>query len=1743
MMSFSRIRSAENAASYYTDEDNDYVLGSMSEHWRGEGAKRLGLKGVIDRLTLSEALNGRLPGGADLSRWQRGVNTHRPGYDLTFSAPKSVSVMAMLGGDKRLVEAHNLAVDLALNQVESLASTRSMREGHSETVLTGNLIIACFNHDTSRDQDPHLHTHSVVINATRNGEKWQALSSDTVGKTGFSENVLANQIALGKIYRQALRTAVEKMGYEVEIVGRHDMWELRDVPVKVFSGRSKAIDEAVGADASPQSRDVAALDTRKAKKTLYPAQKMLEWMTTLKTTGFDMATYRERADQRLREGMTPRHPPSQADVNQAIRQAISLLSEAKTQFSYSDVLAKTVSQLPAQGGVIEQARAGIEGAIADQQLIPLDKEKGVFTSYIHVLDELSIKTLSAELLCHGRVAIHPHREGTRAAPFSDVVSKLVQDQPAIAILSGTGGAGLQRDRVAELIRLARAQGRDVQILTGDAASRKFIQNDPHLVNETVLTKARLPDGTAFVPHSTLIVDQGEKLSLKETVTLLEGALRNNVQLLVMDAQQRGGTGNALAIMRDSGSKSYRYEGGKQVDVTVISETDKDQRYSRLAHDYASHLKEGGHAVIQASGPREQKTLIDVVRQALKAKEILSPKDAFISTIVPVWVPSKGRRVRDHYQEGMVLEHWGRQSKSPVRFVIDRIAHKTHALTLRNEAGETKQVPLSALDSQWSLYRPQRLPVAVGEKLHVLGKMPQYQLQSGDVLRVVKVEGGQLGVLRNNQSTPQSLHVAGSPFGAIKVDQAWVEGLGRSVSDTATVFAAVANRDLDRRTLNQISRSGVQVCLYCAQQEQRTTEKLARHFVCRTVIQHLTEVSGREKIEEAMMCQKARLNTPAQQALHLAIPVLEGQKLAFSRISLLATAQQFGESALTLPVLEKEVKQQIHDGVLISVSASPAYGDDLLISRSAFDAEKRIIRHIAEGKGAVQSLIAHVPDQVLTGLTAGQQKATRLILETHDRFVAVQGYAGVGKTTQFTAVMKAINALPEEIRPRVVGLGPTHRAVGEMRSAGIDAQTLSSFLFDADLQHKHGDTLNYRSTVFVVDESSMIGNADMVKTYALITAGGGRAVFSGDSSQLQPISSGQPFKLQQARSAADVAIMKEIVRQTPALRPAVYSMIARDMAGALHTVEHVKPEQVPRQKNAWVPQSSVIEFTRKREEEIQRAAAEGKYLQEAQPASLYACIVNDYMGRTFEARRQTLIVTHLNEDRRAINAQIHSAREKAGELSGKTRRLPILVAANVRDGELRRISTWEEHRDARVLMDKGYHQITDIDAKCGLITLRDSEGTTRLLSPREATSEGLTLYLSDHIDVGAGDKIRFSKSDNERGYIANSVWTVVEVSREGIRLTNGEQTRTVKPESDEAQRHIDLAYAVTAHGAQGASESFAIALEGTDGGRERMVSFESVYVALSRSKQHVQVYTDNRNAWIAAMDNVTERSTAHDVLVPRSEHAVKNAKRLLKHALPLQDVAMGRALLQHSGLQKGHSLARWLTLGQDSQPHISFPVYDSNGKSAGIWLNPLKQGLDLDVLTSQGQVLGIPEAQFVTLQASRTGEVRLAQNMHEGTALAARHPESGIVVRLFGEGRPWNPGRMTGGKLWVDGVTDIALSKENACISNEVTQARSADEIQRQALERRAEQTGRAMRETDKSSSIATLPDEKIKTLISDVISRMDKKCLSGKLPVFDLSERQKQADAVNHIVSENRHRERFQQIENGGVSDKTLDEN
>lgn len=1743
MMSIGSVKSAGSAGNYYTDKDNYYVIGSMEERWQGKGAEALGLDGkAVDKAVFTELLKGKLPDGSDLTRMQDGVNKHRPGYDLTFSAPKSVSVMAMLGGDKRLIDAHNQAVTVAVKQLETLAATRVMTDGKSETVLTGNLIVAKFNHDTNRNQEPQLHTHAVVINATQNGDKWQSLGTDTVGKTGFIENVYANQTAFGKLYREALKPLVEKLGYVTKVVGKHGMWEMKDVPVEPFSTRSQELREAAGPDASLKSRDVAALDTRKSKEAIDPAEKMVEWMNTLKETGFDIRGYREAADAHAAElARAPAAPVKTdgPDIADVVTRAIAGLSDRKVQFTYADVLARTVGQLEAKPGVFELARTGIDAAIEREQLIPLDREKGLFTSNIHVLDELSVKALSQEIQRQNHVSVTPDAGVVREKPFSDAVSVMAQDRPAMGIVAGQGGAAGQRERVAELTLMAREQGRDVHILAADNRSREFLAGDARLAGETVTGKSALQDGTAFIPGGTLIVDQAEKLSLKETISLLDGAMRHNVQVLLSDSGKRSGTGSALTVLKDSGVNTYRWQGGKQATADIISEPDKSARYSRLAQEFAASVREGQESVAQISGTREQNVLNNVIRDTLKNEGALGNRDMTVTALTPVWLDSKSRGVRDYYREGMVMERWDPEARKHDRFVIDRVTASSNMLTLKDREGERLDLKVSAVDSQWTLFRTDKLPVAEGERLAVLGKIPDTRLKGGESVTVLKAEAGQLTVQRPGQKTTQTLSVGSSPFDGIKVGHGWVESPGRSVSETATVFASVTQRELDNATLNQLAQSGSHIRLYSAQDAARTTEKLARHTAFSVVSEQLKARSGETDLEAAIAQQKAGLHTPAEQAIHLSIPLLESNSLTFTRPQLLATALETGGGKVPMKDIEATIQAQIKAGSLLNVPVASGHGNDLLISRQTWDAEKSILTRVLEGKDAVAPLMDRVPGSLMTDLTAGQRAATRMILETPDRFTVVQGYAGVGKTTQFRAVMSAISLLPEETRPRVIGLGPTHRAVGEMQSAGVDAQTTASFLHDTQLQQRNGQTPDFSNTLFLLDESSMVGLSDTAKALSLIAAGGGRAVLSGDTDQLQSIAPGQPFRLMQQRSAADVAIMKEIVRQVPELRPAVYSLIDRDVSRALSTIEQVTPEQVPRKDGAWMPESSVTEFTPAQEKAIQDALKEGKEIPPGTPVSLHDAIVKDYTGRTPAAQANTLIITHLNADRRALNGLIHEARVQNGEVSKDEVTLPVLVTSNIRDGELRKLSTWSEHQGAVALLDNAYQRIESVDKENQLITLKDSEGNTRFLSPREASAEGVTLYREEHITVSQGDRMRFSKSDPERGYVANSVWEVKAVSGDSVTLSDGKTTRTLNPKTDEAQRHIDLAYAITAHGAQGASEPYAIALEGVAGGRERMASFESAYVGLSRMKQHVQVYTDSREGWIKAINNSPEKATAHDILEPRNDRAVKNAGLLFGRARPLDETAAGRAALQQSGLAQGNSPGKFISPGKKyPQPHVALPAFDKNGKAAGIWLSPLtdRDGR-LEAIGGEGRIMGDETARFVALQNSRNGESLLAGNMGEGVRTARDHPDSGVIVRLAGDDRPWNPEAITGGRIWADPLPNLPLPDTAADIPlpPDVLAQRAAEEAQRREMERQTEQASREVAGEEKKTGE---PGERIKEVIGDVIRGLERdRPGEEKTPLPDDPQTRRQETAIQQVASESLQRERLQEMERDMVRD------
>ena len=285
MLSIAAIGAGAGAAEYYAG-DNYYTSGQLTEAsaWAGQGAELLGLAGAVDGKLFEAVLAGQLPGGSVIPDGARGA--HRPGLDLTFSAPKSVSLLAYVGGDTRLLAAHRDAVATALGWAEANFAEARVAKGRGQaTVATGNLLIAQFEHDTSRALDPQAHIHAVIANATRAPDgKWRALAEFALwsGKT-----------AIASVYNAEFRQRVEALGYTTQTTAKHGQFEIAGVPravIEAFSQRRAAIEQAATKlmHNTPAALAAVTLRTRGAKPVDIDRDVLnAEWRTRAAGLGFD----------------------------------------------------------------------------------------------------------------------------------------------------------------------------------------------------------------------------------------------------------------------------------------------------------------------------------------------------------------------------------------------------------------------------------------------------------------------------------------------------------------------------------------------------------------------------------------------------------------------------------------------------------------------------------------------------------------------------------------------------------------------------------------------------------------------------------------------------------------------------------------------------------------------------------------------------------------------------------------------------------------------------------------------------------------------------------------------------------------------------------------------------------------------------------------------------------------------------------------------------------------------------------------------------------------------------------------------------------------------------------------------------------------------------------------------------------------------------------------------------------------
>lgn len=299
MLSVASVGSAGGAANYFAKDD--YYVGDgpaeLSE-WGGKGAEALGLNGPVSKDDFEKVLDGKLPDGTVVNAHEK----RQAGTDLTFSMPKSASLLAQLGGDRRILQAQDKAVKSVMTYLEKhFAETRDYsRNSKGEPVRTGNLVYALFQHDTSRKLDPQNHTHAVIAAITQNKEgKWRALHNVEIWK---------NNSVLGSIYNAALRTHLEKLGYQTELTGKHGQFEIKGVSrevIEAFSQRSQEIQakaKELGVS-TPQGRDAVVVNTRDPKLNADDKEALrAEWKERAEGLGFNAKELVEAAKARAQDG-------------------------------------------------------------------------------------------------------------------------------------------------------------------------------------------------------------------------------------------------------------------------------------------------------------------------------------------------------------------------------------------------------------------------------------------------------------------------------------------------------------------------------------------------------------------------------------------------------------------------------------------------------------------------------------------------------------------------------------------------------------------------------------------------------------------------------------------------------------------------------------------------------------------------------------------------------------------------------------------------------------------------------------------------------------------------------------------------------------------------------------------------------------------------------------------------------------------------------------------------------------------------------------------------------------------------------------------------------------------------------------------------------------------------------------------------------------------------------------------------
>jgi conjugative relaxase-like TrwC/TraI family protein len=678
---------AEGAEDYYSGE------GEVAGEWLGDAAEDLGLSGEVEAAQLEVMLTGRNPVDGEPLLSMNGVPAKGgvPGFDLTFSAPKSVSLLWGLGGPVAAVEvkaAHREAVGAALGYMQREACWTRRGAGGSEFVKGNGYLAAGYAHRSSRNGDPQLHTHVLIANATKGPDgRWTRL---------YHPAIYDHAKAAGYIYEAHLRHELtRRLGVEWQQVrnGIAEVSGFADEHLRAFSTRRAEILEAAGSDASARSLQVATLATRKAKEPDVGRGELLErWRSRAQEIGLDGETIARTFDA---EAAVNRERPGTPAVSEA--QLGRSVTASASHFDRRDVI-QAVAYSLRQGAAGAEVERLTDAFLASESVIQIaDTAKGprYTTRRIWELEREALAAAErmraqgpdpASELIAARVI---HARPTLKDDQREMVRRLLTSPEGVAVVIGEAGSGKTFAIVAAAEGWAQA-GIELQAAapTWRAANVMRAEGLPASSIASLLLKldrAEHEGGQGLPRESVLLIDEAGMVDSATLARLVSHAERAQAKLvLVGDPEQlgeieAGGLFRALVergepihldevirhrhdLDRDAAKRIRDGEGREALDLYQSQERvtvapNAEERREAMVRDWHEAYERSEDAVMVAKQNAEVRRLNEIAREVrrqagqLGAQEIEVGEASFAAGDLVI------TRVNDRPAEIFNRERW------------------------------------------------------------------------------------------------------------------------------------------------------------------------------------------------------------------------------------------------------------------------------------------------------------------------------------------------------------------------------------------------------------------------------------------------------------------------------------------------------------------------------------------------------------------------------------------------------------------------------------------------------------------------------------------------------------------------------------------------------------------------------------------------------------------------------------------------------------------------------------------------------------------------------------------------------------------------------------------------------------------------------------------------------------------------------------------------------------------------------